>query len=282
MRKRGLITLGVILGVLALIVGGLYWAGRSLFYEPTAKNVDSVIGELGGTRVLGVFAHPDDEQTVNGLFWRAKDRDGAYTAIITATRGEAGDQSPVVGRQSDLGDIRKAESLMNSFNLGVDRHVVWDYPDGGVPEVDEQEIVDAIVAEMLRVQPDVVVAFWPASGATGHQDHMQMGALTEKAIAELATRTSGYAGPAHIVYTVSPTKALEVFGGERGRIVVENQPEPHFSMSAEVGKKHDGWRIHASQANYMQDSYILPNWVTYALWDEEFYYVRDLAADPLR
>jgi hypothetical protein len=111
---------------------------------------------------------------------------------------------------------------------------------------------------------------------------MQMGALTEKAIAQLAARTSGYTGPAHIVYTVSPTKALEVFGGERGRIVVENQPEPHYAMSAEVGKKHDGWRIHASQANYMQDSYILPNWVTYALWDEEFYYVRDLAADPLR
>src|SRR5690606_9774096 len=63
-RKRGLITLGVIVGVLALLVGGLYWAGRSLFYEPTARGVDSVIGEIGGTRVLGVFAHPDDEQTV--------------------------------------------------------------------------------------------------------------------------------------------------------------------------------------------------------------------------
>lgn len=280
-RKRGLIILGVVAGVLALVIGGLYWAGRSLFYEPTAKGVDSVIGEIGGTRVLGVFAHPDDEQTVNGLFWRAKDRDGAYTAMITATRGEAGEQSPVVGRQEDLGDIRKAESLMNSFNLGVDRHVVWDYPDGGVPEVDEQELVDAVIAEMKIVKPDVVVAFWPASGATGHKDHMQMGEVTEKAIAQLASEGGSYRGPDFIVYTISPTKALEVFGGERGRIVVENQPAPHYAMSAEVGKKHDGWRIHASQANYMQDSYILPNWVTYALWDEEFYYVRDLTEDPL-
>jgi LmbE family N-acetylglucosaminyl deacetylase len=155
MRKRGLITLGVIVGVLALIVGGLYWAGRSLFYEPTARGVDSVIGELGGTRVLGVFAHPDDEQTVNGLFWRAKDRDGAYTAMITATRGEV------------------------------------------------------------------------------------------------------------------------------GAFVVENQPDPEYAMSAEVGKKHEGWTIHASQANYMQESYILPNWLTYLLWDEEFYHVRDLRSDPL-
>lgn len=281
-RKRGLITLGVIVGVLALLVGGLYWAGRSLFYEPTARGVDSVIGEIGGTRVLGVFAHPDDEQTVNGLFWRAKDRDGAYTAMITATRGEAGEQSPTVGRQEDLGDIRKAEALMNSFNLGVDRHVVWDYPDGGVPEVDEHEIVERLMAELRLVKPDVVVAFWPASGATGHKDHMRMGELTERAIAELARAGGAYTGPDHIVYTISPAKALEVFGGETGARVVANQPKPDYAMSAEVGKKHEGWTIHASQANYMQDSYILPNWLTYLLWDEEFYHVRDLRADPLR
>jgi len=186
-RKRALIVTGVIAAVLALIVGGLYWAGRSLFYEPTARGVDSVIGELGGTRVLGVFAHPDDEQTVNGLFWRAKDRDGAYTAMITATRGEAGHQSPTVGRQEDLGDIRKAEALKNSFNLGVDRHVVWDYPDGGVPESDADEIVARIVEELLLVEPDVVVAFWPESGATGHADHMEMGALAERAIGPRGT-----------------------------------------------------------------------------------------------
>ena len=71
MRKRTVALLVVSAVVLAL-VGGAYWAGRHLFYEPTARGVDSVIGELGGTRVLGVFAHPDDEQTVNGLFWRAK------------------------------------------------------------------------------------------------------------------------------------------------------------------------------------------------------------------
>ncbi len=280
--KRVLITLGVILGVLALLIGGLYWAGRSLFYEPTARGVDSVIGEIGGTRVLGVFAHPDDEQTVNGLFWRAKTHDDAYTALITATRGEKGTQTPVVGRQEDLGDIRKAESLKNSFNLGVDRHVVWEYPDGGVPEVDEEELIEAVAAEMRRVKPDVVVAFWPASGATGHKDHMQMGAVTEKAIALVANEGGAYAGPKHLVYTISPAGALEVFGGERGKEVVANQPKPHYAMPAEVGKKHEGWAIHASQANYMQDSYILPNWITYALWDEEFYYVRDLTEDPLR
>lgn len=280
MRKRT-VALLITIAVLLAVAGGAYWAGRHLFHEPTARGVDSVIGELGGTRVLGVFAHPDDEQTVNGLFFRAKQRDGAYTAMITATQGEAGHQTPVIARDNDLGTVRKAEALKNSFNLGVDRHVVWDYPDGGVPDVDEDELVERVISEMKRVRPDVVVGFWPESGATGHADHMEMGRITELAIAELAASGGSYTGPKHLVYTISPATALTMFGGEAGAFVVENQPKPEYAMAAEVQKKHEGWAIHASQANYMQESYVLPTWLIYALWDQEFYHVRDLEADPL-
>lgn len=280
MRKRW-IALIVVSAVILVAVAGAYWAGRSLFHMPTAKGVDSVIGEIGGERVLGVFAHPDDEQTVNGLFWRAKDRDGAYTAMVTATAGEAGHQVPVVARQGDLGLVRTAEALKNSFNLGVDEHEVWDYPDGGVPKVSEQELVDRLVETMKRVKPDVVVGFWPASGATGHKDHMEMGRVTELAIAQLAAEGGAYAGPDHLVYTISPTTALSLFGGEQGALVVANQPDPEFAMSAEVGKKHEGWRIHASQADYLQSAYYLPAWLVYLLWDQEFYHVRDLSTDPI-
>ena len=280
MRKRT-VALIVVVAVLLALVGGAYWAGRHLFHEPTATGVDSVVGELGGTRVLGVFAHPDDEQTVNGLFFRAKQHDSAYTAMITATQGEAGHQTPVVARQEDLGDIRKAEALKNSFNLGVDRHVVWDYPDGGVPDADEDELVARVVTEMERVRPDVVVAFWPESGATGHADHMQMGRITELAIAELAASGGSYTGPDHVVYTISPSGALAAFGGETGAFVVANQPKPEYAMSAEVAKKHEGWTIHASQANFLPEAYILPTWLVYSLWDQEFYHVRDLEAEPI-
>lgn len=280
MKKRW-IALIVVASVLIVAVAGAYWFGRSLFHMPTAKGVDSVVGEVGGERVLGVFAHPDDEQTVNGLFWRAKTIDGAYTAMITATRGEAGNQVPVVARQEDLGDVRMAESLKNSFNLGVDEHEVWDYPDGGVPESDEQELVDRVANAMTRIEPDVVVAFWPESGATGHLDHMEMGRITELAIAQVAASAGSYTGPDTIIYTISPTKALEMFGGEAGEFVVANQPDPEYAMPAEVGKKLEGWKIHASQENYLQEAYYLPAWLVYTLWDNEFYHVRDLTEDPL-
>ncbi|WP_402377040.1 PIG-L deacetylase family protein [Isoptericola rhizosphaerae] len=279
--RKSRIALIVVVSVVVLLLVGAIVAGRSLFAMPTATKVDSVVGELDGERVLGVFAHPDDEQTVNGLFWRAKDLDGAYTAMVTATRGEAGEQVPFVARQGDLGAVREAEALKNSFNLGVDEHEVWDYPDGGVPDVDEEELVERLAATMRRVRPDVVVGFWPASGATGHLDHREMGRVTELAIARLAEEGGSYRGPDHLVYTISPTKALEMFGGEQGRLVVENQPDPEYAMSAEVGKKKEGWKIHASQEDYLQASYGLPTWLVYLLWDQEFYHVRDLVADPL-
>ena len=56
---------------------------------------------------------------------------------------------------------------------------------------------------------------------------------------------------------------------------------PEYAMSAEVAKKHEGWTIHASQANFLPEAYILPTWLVYSLWDQEFYHVRDLRADPL-
>ena len=332
MRKRWIAVI-VVAAVLLVAVVSAYAVGRSLFRMPTAQGVDSVIGEIGGERVLGVFSHPDDEQTVNGLFWRAKTHDDAYTAMITMTAGEAGTQIPVVARQSDLAVVRTAEALKNSFYLGVDDHEVWDYPDGGVPEVDEDELVDRLVEAMQRIEPDVVVGFWPASGATGHADHMETGRVTELAIARLAAAGGGaggggdvsggdaaggdaasgdaaggdvdggeaasggaasgeaasgdvsggdYTGPDFLVYTISPTKALETFGGEVGTFVVENQPDPHYAMSAEVGKKKEGWRIHASQEDYLQAAYGIPDWLAYTMWDQEFYYVRDLATDPIR
>ncbi|PWB97683.1 hypothetical protein [Homoserinimonas hongtaonis] len=39
--------------------------------------------------------------------------------------------------------------------------------------------------------------------------------------------------------------------------------------------------IGASQENYMQESYILPTWLIYALRDNEFHLVRDLEKDPV-
>ena len=280
MLKRIAIVAGIVVGVLAivLVAGVLYM--RTYFSAPTAKAVASVVGDIGAKRVLGVFAHPDDEQLVTGFFSSAKDTDKAFTALVTGTKGEAGHQVPTVARQQDLGIVRKAEALKNGFALGIDDQEVWDYPDGGVPEIPIEEIVARVVAKIEADKPDMVVTFWPASGATGHKDHMRMGLVAETAVKQVRTHAAvdGYKGPRWIAFVITPPNGLRTFGGTTGKFVADNQPEPTHAMSGNTGAKLRGWKIHASQEHYVQAVYGFPDWLLYLFWDQEFYRVVDMDA----
>jgi LmbE family N-acetylglucosaminyl deacetylase len=247
------------------------WRAR-LFSDPGAAPVDSLAGALGAKRVLGVFAHPDDEQLVTGLFLRAK-RDGAFTALVTATRGEAGEQAPVVARQRDLGAVRAAELLKNGFALGIDEQEIWDHPDGGVPGVPLDELAARIEEAMRRYAPDLAVTFWPASGATGHPDHMRVGLAAETAARRLA---AAGAWPRWLAYALTPRRALARLGGELGRRVAADTPDATHRMPGEVGAKLRGWRIHASQRDFVRKAYGVPARLLYWLWNEELYKVVEL------
>jgi len=280
MLKRIAIIAGIVLGVVAIVLIGAVLYMRSYFSVPEAKGIASVAGEIGAKRVLGVFAHPDDEQLVTGLFSAAKQKDGAFTAMITGTKGEAGTQIPVVARQKDLGAVRRAEALKSGFALGIDEQEVWDYPDGGVSEVPVEEIIAQIDARIVQHQPDLVVTFWPASGATGHKDHMRMGLATETAVMQARVKLAwaAYRGPRWIAYVITPPNGLRSFGGEAGKFVAENQPEATHAMPGNVEAKLRGWKIHASQEDYIQAAYGFPDWLLYLLWDQEYYRVVDLDA----
>ena len=255
----------------AALLAAVLWLS-SLFSEPAALPVPSLAAALGAKRVLGVFAHPDDEQLVTGLFVRA-DRAGVFSALVTATRGDAGEQSPVVARQRDLGAVRMAELLKNGFALGIDEQEVWEYPDGGVPEVPSDELVDRVEQALRRYQPDLVVTFWPASGATGHPDHMRVGLAAETAAKRLAATD---AGPRWLAYALTPPRALARFGGEPGRRVARDTPDATHRMPGEVDAKLRGWQIHASQRDYVREAYGVPARMLYWLWDEELYKVVEL------
>jgi len=273
----------VLMGLAVVSVLGAIIYLRSYFSVADAHSVRSVVAEAGARRVLGVFAHPDDEQLVTGLFSAAKQTDGAFTAMITGTQGEAGKQWPVVARQKDLGAVRKAEALKSGYALGLDEQEVWDYPDGSVPSLALDRIIGDVGASIQRYQPDMIVTFWPASGATGHADHMRMGLATEKAVAAVRlglAASSGYRGPRWIAYVITPPQGLRSFGGEAGAFVAANQPEATHAMPGNISAKLRGWKIHASQEHFVQAAYGFPDWLLYLLWDQEYYFLADLDAPP--
>lgn len=271
--------LGALLLFVSFALAYLNW----MFEENGVTKVDSVAHHVGAKRVFAAFAHPDDEQLVTGVLYRASADAAILTAAVTATKGEAGTPLPQISRLSDLGAIRKAEALKNTWALGVDHHEVLDFPDGGLQSIPLTKLTSAIRERMLRYKPGLVVTFWPESGFSGHADHKKVGLATETLIRDLlATPVDGYAGPSHIAYMLAPTRMMSRFAGDVGRSVVANQPLANIAQDGEAWAKIRGWEIHASQADYVQHAYGLPPWLIHRLFDKEYYYLIETKDIPAR
>lgn len=282
MLKKALWVLAGLVVASCLVGSGLYVWASAFFTEPAARQVPSVVGELGATRVLAVFAHPDDELRVAGLLETAKRRDHAFTALVTATRGEMGTQVPKIARQRDLAQVRTAEVLKSGYALGIDEQEVWDFPDSGLPGVDFEVLTDRVAQAIERYKPDLVVTFWPQSGESGHPDHMRIGLAAQAAVQRLTDGppVEGYRGPKWIAYVLAPRRGIRAIGGEAGAFVAANEPDPDLAMRSSFRTRMRGWKIHASQEYSIPTTYHLSAALLYLLWGDEFYKVTELRGRP--
>jgi len=132
-------------------------------------------------RLLGVFAHPDDEVfCVGGTLaqWAAA---GCETMIISATQGEAGQiQDAHTASRATLGAVRERELRAACARLGVQRVACLDYGDGALAEVDGATLAGHVATFIRDFQPDVVVTFGP-DGGYGHPDHIAISTATTQA-----------------------------------------------------------------------------------------------------
>jgi N-acetyl-1-D-myo-inositol-2-amino-2-deoxy-alpha-D-glucopyranoside deacetylase len=126
-------------------------------------------------RLLVVVAHPDDESFGCGSVLARASAAGDVTAVLCATRGEAGECRVVT---DDLGALREAELRAAAAVLGVGTVQVLDHLDSGMdgdPEPGSLVAADLVVvaAEVQacidELRPDVVVTL---DASDGHRDHV--------------------------------------------------------------------------------------------------------------
>ncbi|HSS62225.1 MAG TPA: PIG-L family deacetylase [Candidatus Limnocylindrales bacterium] len=135
--------------------------------------------------LLLVMAHPDDESMGSGGLVLRHTRAGIATHLICATYGEKGWMGkPPGAEEKDLPEIRAGELEGAAVALGLTGVELWDYPDGGVAEIDRQEITQRIWEQITRIRPRAVVG-WGPDGGYGHPDHIAMGACTDAAVAAM-------------------------------------------------------------------------------------------------
>jgi LmbE family N-acetylglucosaminyl deacetylase len=159
-------------------------------------------------RLMGIFAHPDDESfSMAGSMARAT-RKGCPVALVCATRGEEGQiADPALATPENLGHVREGELRAAMAAVGVSDITFLDYIDGHLAEVDQTEALAKVVYQIRRFQPDVVVTFDP-KGGYGHVDHMAIHRLT---IAGVIAAASASEFPEQLAQGVAPHRVRKVY-----------------------------------------------------------------------
>ncbi|MDP1545253.1 MAG: PIG-L family deacetylase [Anaerolineales bacterium] len=134
-------------------------------------------------KLLGVFAHPDDESMGMGATFAKYSAEGVETHLVCASRGERGWSGPeeqFPGLEG-LGKIRTSELENAAALLGIQSLSFLGYIDGDVDQANHAEAISRIVTHIRKIQPQVVVTF-PHDGIYGHPDHIAIGQFTTAAI----------------------------------------------------------------------------------------------------
>ena len=163
-------------------------------------------------RLLGVFAHPDDEVfSAGGTMARAADA-GAEVLIVSATRGEQGQiRDPAVATRRTLGHVRESELRAAAAELGVQHVEVLGYPDGALQHY-RSSLSAAITDVMRHFDPDTVLTFG-ADGAYGHPDHLAISELTSERFRALTLGNNRHQQLYHAVFPQQDTSMAEELAG---------------------------------------------------------------------
>jgi LmbE family N-acetylglucosaminyl deacetylase len=237
-------------------------------------------------RLLGVFAHPDDESLGTGGTLAHYAKEGVATHLLCATRGDRGryfDQPKPGPGPEVVGREREAELRAAARELGVRDVRVLGYPDGGLAGVDAAEAIAAIAAEIRRIKPQVVMTFGP-DGAYGHADHIAISQLTSAAIVAAADTTHrvsklyylAWSGQTWAAYEAALKKLVyRVDGVERQAV-----PWPDWAITTSIDATAEWetvWRAvrcHQTQISIYSALADLPQAQQRALWGrQEFYRV---------
>jgi len=243
-------------------------------------------------KLLGIFAHPDDESlTCGGTFVRYAS-EGVETSLIVATRGERGwfgDQSDNPGELT-LGAMREKELCNAGKELGVTRIDFLDYLDGDVDQANETEIIAKLVRLLRQIRPHVVITFGP-DGLYGHPDHIAISQFTTAALLCAADQQYPYARdlPPHRVlklyYRIASaawfTRYMPIFGDLVMQIDGQERrayPWSNWTMTTRVDARahwYAAWRAvlcHQTQIQHPGRLHQLSEQDHRYLWGTQEYY----------
>ncbi len=134
-------------------------------------------------KILGIFAHPDDETFGPGgtLALLAKNHE-VYIICATNGDGKMGNRKKEIA----LGALRKKELLASVKILGVKKVFFLGYQDGSLSHNNYHEIAEKVLKHARVLRPEILITFEPR-GVSGHIDHIVMSMVTSFVFPKLAS-----------------------------------------------------------------------------------------------
>ena len=209
-------------------------------------------------RLLCVTAHPDDESGAFGGAMLMAHRDGVETNLLCLTDGQAAHHRGEAADDAELGRLRRAELAAACEVLGITRHEVLHFPDGGLPQQDFYALAGIIVESIRSVRPQVVLTFGGDGNVNLHRDHTMVSVATTAAF-HWAGRREFF--PEHLGGKIQPFTSQKLYYASTPFVVVRDRPEltnsatVPYSLTLELGelaeRKLVAFRKHSTQAGVL-------------------------------
>jgi LmbE family N-acetylglucosaminyl deacetylase len=193
------------------------------------------------SRVLAVFAHPDDAEFQFGGTVAKLARMGAEVNYVVCTDGSRGGPDPAVP-DSELAAIRADEQLAAARVLGVKDVAFLGYKNGTLEVT--VELRRDIVRQIRRFKPELILTLPPfrvldAPIALSHREHMNVGEAT--LIATYPEASSPRAYPELLEEGFEPHRVTDVW------IPAFGDADRFIDVSDVVDVKVEAIRCHTSQ-----------------------------------
>jgi LmbE family N-acetylglucosaminyl deacetylase len=208
-------------------------------------------------RLMCITAHPDDESGGFGGALLMAHASGVETSVICLTDGQAARHRGEATDDEDLARRRRAEFAAACDVLGVTRHEVLHYPDGGLARSNFYEMVGEMVRRIREWRPQVVMCFGGEGNVNLHRDHT-MASLVATAAFHWAGRDTYYpeqlsdglkvCAPQKLYYACPPF----VIGRDQGEMrLAATAARTPWSLTLELGehrhKKLEAFKKHSTQ-----------------------------------
>ena len=144
----------------------------------------SAVGQEKAKTIIGIFAHPDDENMLGAVFAKYA-RLGHKVYVIIATDGKDGTRYTNLPAGDSVGKIRQMESICACEKLGISPPIFLhidklDTRSGVRPYLNGRKtFLEELKKHIQRLNPDILLTFGP-DGENGHAEHIVAGSAVSQ------------------------------------------------------------------------------------------------------